>query len=212
MQALVIIDVQNDFCPGGKLAVPNGNEVVKPVNSLSPYFPVVIQTQDWHPLDHTSFATNHAEKEPYETIELDYGTQVLWPNHCVIGSRGADFHSELDTTHTHLIIRKGYRTSIDSYSAFYENDQKTSTGLKGYLQEMDVDTVFLAGLATDFCVKWTALDAIKEGFEVYVIEDAVKGIDLNGSVKEAIKEMMVSGIKFTNSSKVKDFFQSLYGV
>lgn len=212
MQALIIIDIQNDFCPGGKLTVPNGDEVVKPVNSLSPYFPVVVQTQDWHPLDHTSFAANHPEKEPYETVELDYGIQVLWPNHCVIGSRGADFHPELDTTHTHLIIRKGYRTTIDSYSAFYENDQKTSTGLKGYLKEMDVDTVFLAGLATDFCVKWTALDAIKEGFEVYVIEDAVRGIDLNGSVKEAIKEMMVSGIKFTNSTKVKDFFQSLYGV
>ena len=212
MQALIIIDVQNDFCPGGKLPVPNGDEVIEPINSLSSYFPLVIQTQDWHPLDHASFASNHSDKKPYETIELHYGTQVLWPNHCVIGSRGAAFHPELDITRTHLTIRKGYRTAIDSYSAFFENDQKTPTGLKGYLKEMNIDTVFLAGLATDFCVKWTALDATKEGLEVYVIDDAVKGIDLEGSVEKAKNEMRISGVKFTDSLKVLSFFQSLYGV
>lgn len=212
MHALIIVDVQNDFCPGGRLAVPNGDEVIPPINRISSLFPVVVQTQDWHPANHASFASNHEGKKPYDTIELDYGTQVLWPNHCVQGSRGADFHPDLHMLNTHLIIRKGYRTSIDSYSAFYENDHSTTTGLKGFLKEMGVETLFFTGLATDFCVKWSALDAVQEGFQAYLVEDAVRGIDLDGSVDTAMKEMAVAGIKFTTSDQVSDYLTELYGL
>lgn len=200
MYALLIIDVQNDFCPGGKLAVPNGDAVIAPINQLSRLFDCVVQTQDWHPIDHTSFASNHNDKDPYDSIQLPYGDQILWPNHCVQESRGADFHSGLENKNTNMIIRKGFRKGIDSYSAFFENDKTTSTGLKGYLDSLDVTTVFIAGLATDFCVKWSALDAIKCGYKTYLIGDAVRGIDIDNSVELAMKEMYESGVEFINSS------------
>lgn len=196
MYALLIIDVQNDFCTGGKLAVPDGDEVVPPINRLSPYFEYVIQTQDWHPISHTSFAANHKDKNAYDTINLGYGEQVLWPNHCVQGSRGAEFHPDLETIHTNTIIRKGFRPDVDSYSAFYENDKATSTGLKGHLDSLNISTVFICGLATDFCVKWTALDSVRSGYKTYLICDATKGIDIENSVEIAMKEMYDAGVEF----------------
>ncbi len=212
MHALIIVDVQNDFCPGGDLAVPNGDSIIKPINKISGYFRYVIQTQDWHPENHSSFASQYDDKDAFESIEMDYGTQVLWPDHCVQGSVGAEFHPDLDTTRTNLIIRKGFRTSIDSYSAFYENDKTTSTGLAGYLKSLEIKTLFFTGLATDFCVKWSVIDAIKEGFEVYLVEDAVGGIDLNDSVDSALKEMKLNGVKFTNSAHVINYLTKLYGL
>lgn len=199
MEALVIIDVQNDFCPGGKLPVPDGDEVVPLINSLLPYFNQVIQTQDWHPLDHSSFSSNHKGKSEYETISLSYGEQLLWPDHCVQGTQGAEFHPGLNTEESRLIVRKGFRKEIDSYSAFFENDQKTKTGLDGFLSSLGIKTLFLCGLATDFCVKWSALDARNLGYEVYVLEDAVRAIDLNGSKASAISEMKDAGVKFITS-------------
>lgn len=193
MDALLIVDVQNDFCPGGALEVPNGDEVVPVINKLSRHFEHVIQTQDWHPGGHSSFASSHSGKDPFSTIEMPYGEQVLWPDHCVQGSRGSEFHPDLNTTRTQLIIRKGFRKAIDSYSAFYENDNKTTTGLVGYLKERGIDTLFACGLATDFCVKWSVIDGLKEGFNVTVIEDAVRGIDMDGSVEQAWKEMEEAG-------------------
>lgn len=202
MEALIIIDVQNDFCPGGKLAVPKGDEIIPIINSLLPRFSHVVQTQDWHPRDHLSFASNHPGKSEYESVQLSYGDQVLWPDHCVQGTNGADFHPELITDHTQLIIRKGFRKEIDSYSAFFENDQKTKTGLDGFLKNLEIKKLFLCGLATDFCVKWTALDAIKLEYEVHLIEDAVAAIDLNGSEAAAINEMESSGVHFVSSEKL----------
>jgi nicotinamidase/pyrazinamidase len=195
MKALLIIDVQNGFCPGGSLEVSDGDRIIPVINKLSNKFETVIQTQDWHPNGHSSFASVHENKMPFETIEMSYGTQVLWPDHCVQGSPGAEFHSGLDTRQTQLIIRKGFRRKIDSYSAFYENDQITSTGLSGYLQERQIEQLFLTGLALDFCVKWSALDGLKEGFDVTVIEDAVKGIDIDGSLGQAWNEMQDAGAK-----------------
>lgn len=202
MEALIIIDIQNDFCPGGKLAVPKGDEIIPTINSLLPRFSHVVQTQDWHPHDHLSFASNHPGKSEYESVQLSYGDQVLWPDHCVQGTTGADFHPELITDHTQLTIRKGFRKKIDSYSAFFENDQKTKTGLDGFLKNLGIKKLFLCGLATDFCVKWTALDAIKLEYEVHLIEDAVAAIDLNGSEAAAIKEMESSGVHFVSSEKL----------
>ncbi len=202
MEALLIIDIQNDFCPGGALAVPGGNEVIPVINSLSEQFDVVIQTQDWHPRGHYSFASSRKGKTPFETVEMPYGEQVLWPDHCVQGTAGADFHPDLITIHSQLIIRKGFRREIDSYSAFFENDNKTTTGLSGYLRERGVTKLYMTGLATDFCVKWSALDGISEGFEVFVIEDAVRGIDLEGSVEQAWLEMENAGAKIIASSDV----------
>lgn len=202
MEALLIIDIQNDFCPGGALAVPGGNEVIPVINSLSEQFDVVIQTQDWHPRGHYSFASSRKGKTPFETVEMPYGEQVLWPDHCVQGTAGADFHPDLITIHSQLIIRKGFRREIDSYSAFFENDNKTTTGLSGYLRERGVTKLYMTGLATDFCVKWSALDGISEGFEVFVIEDAVRGIDLEGSVEQAWREMENAGAKIIASSDV----------
>jgi nicotinamidase/pyrazinamidase len=199
MKALLIVDVQNDFCPGGALAVPEGNSIIPVINTLSQTFDNVIQTQDWHPKEHSSFASSHANKEPYSTTEMPYGKQVLWPDHCVQGSEGAAFHPDLETIRTQLIIRKGFRKGIDSYSAFYENDQKTTTGLAGYLNEQGIKELYVTGLASDFCVKWSVLDGIGEGFDVYVIEDAVKGIDIEGSVKQAWKEMTDAGAKKISS-------------
>lgn len=202
MRALLIIDVQNDFCPGGSLAVPNGDQVIPVINSLIPHFDHVLQTQDWHTPGHLSFASSNEQKNPFETIKTDYGDQVLWPDHCVQGSEGAEFHPDLNTTQSELILRKGFRREIDSYSAFFENDHETMTGLTAYLHERNIDTLYLAGLATDFCVKWSAIDGAKQGFNIYVIEDAVKGIDLEGSVDAAWREMKENGVKKTNSSEI----------
>lgn len=199
MHALLIVDVQNDFCPGGALEVPNGDQVVPVINRLSKHFDHVIQTQDWHPKGHSSFASSHPDKDPFSVIDMPYGEQVLWPDHCVQGSEGAEFHSDLVTTRTQLIIRKGFRKEIDSYSAFYENDNQTPTGLAGYLRERGIDTLYVCGLATDFCVKWSVLDGLKEGFDVTVIEDAVKGIDMEGSVAAAWEEMEEAGAERVTS-------------
>lgn len=196
MKALVIVDVQNDFCPGGALEVPGGDEIIKPINNLLPEFDCVVQTQDWHPAQHLSFASNHEDKDPFEEIEMEYGTQVLWPDHCVQGTKGAEFHPDLKTNPTQVIVRKGFREHIDSYSAFFENDHETITGLHGYLQERNVDELVITGLATDFCVKWTGLDAAKLGYKVTLIKNAVRGIDINGSVDAAMKEMKEAGVSF----------------
>ena len=199
MKALLIVDIQNDFCPGGALAVPDGNRIIPVVNKLAEQFDHVLMTQDWHPAGHHSFASSHSGKEPFETIEMPYGEQVLWPDHCVQGTTGADFHPTLNTTHAELIIRKGFRRQIDSYSGFFENDHETGTGLTGYLRDRGFDTLYIAGLATDFCVKWTALDALKEGFGVSVVRDAVAGIDIDGSVKTAWQEMRDAGVQEVHS-------------
>lgn len=204
MDALVIVDLQNDFCPGGALEVPEGDQIVPLVNKLVEHFDHVIQTQDWHPNGHQSFASSHPEHDPFAVIEVDYGEQVLWPDHCVQGSEGAEFHPDLDTTPTELIIRKGFRREIDSYSAFYENDGTTTTGLAGYLREREIDTLYLCGLATDFCVKWSAVDGRKEGFDVYVIEDATRGIDQEGSLAQAWEEMNEAGVQVVSSDAALD--------
>lgn len=203
MKALLIVDVQNDFCPGGKLAVPDGDAVVPVINTLINRFDIIIQTQDWHPSNHSSFASNHEDMEPYSTIELDYGTQVLWPDHCIQGSKGAEFHPELNTKKTQVIIRKGFRKNIDSYSTFFENDQTTVTGLSGYLRERDIKEVYTTGLASDFCVKWSVLDGIDEGFKMYLVEDAVRGIDLNGSLQNALAEMREKGALLITSDQIE---------
>ena len=192
---LLVIDTQNDFCPGGALAVEQGDQVVPVVNRLVRRFRHVVLTQDWHPRGHVSFASSHAGRRPYETITLPYGEQVLWPDHCVPGTPGAEFHPALDTRTASLIVRKGYDPAIDSYSALYENDHRTSTGLAGYLRERGLRRLFLAGLATDFCVQYSALDARRLGFEVHVIEDAVRGIDLEGSLARAWQAMEASGVR-----------------
>jgi nicotinamidase/pyrazinamidase len=199
MDALLIVDVQNDFCPGGALEVPNGDEVVPVINQLSQAFDYVVQTQDWHPEDHSSFASSHEGREPFETIQMDYGEQVLWPDHCIQGSEGAEFHPELNTLPSQLIIRKGFRREIDSYSAFYENDHQTPTGLKSYLKERNIDQLYVAGLATDFCVKWSVTDGLDEGFSVHVVEDAVRGIDVEGSLDAAWNEMTEKGAETVHS-------------
>jgi nicotinamidase/pyrazinamidase len=179
---LLVVDVQNDFCPGGALAVPRGDEVVPPINRLAVRFEHVVLTQDWHPPAHLSFASAHPGKNPYETIEVSYGTQVLWPDHCVQGTHGAQLRDDLQIDRAELVLRKGYDREIDSYSAFYENDRTTHTGLAGYLRERGLRRVFLAGLALDFCVRYSAEDAHREGFGVVVIEDACRGIDVGGSM------------------------------
>jgi nicotinamidase/pyrazinamidase len=202
MKALLIVDVQNDFCPGGALEVPNGDQIIPAINRLSEHFDVVIQTQDWHPEGHSSFASSHQGKEPFEAIEMPYGEQVLWPDHCVQNSGGSDFHPDLKTNRSQLIIRKGFRKEIDSYSAFYENDNSTTTGLTGYLKERGIDTLYAVGLATDFCVKWSVIDGIKEGFTVFVVEDAVKGIDIEGSVDQAWDEMLDKGAQKVRSKEL----------
>jgi len=191
---LIIVDVQNDFCTGGALAVPGGEKVVPAINRIAERFENVVLTQDWHPADHVSFVSNHPRKRPYDTIELSYGSQVLWPDHCVQGSSGADFHHGLETFRASLVVRKGFRRHIDSYSAFYENDKKTSTGLAGYLRERDLKTLFFAGLAFDFCVRYSAEDARNAGFDAVVIEEACRGIDLDGSVATTHRSLKSLGI------------------
>lgn len=202
MSALLVVDLQNDFCPGGALAVPGGDAVVPRVNALAARFEHVLMTQDWHPPGHLSFASAHPGKAPFETVELAYGTQILWPDHCVQGTGGAAFHGGLRLDHAELILRKGFRREIDSYSAFFENDHRTPTGLGGYLRERGLDTLYLAGLATDFCVKYSALDGVAQGFTVYVVEDAVRGIDTDGSLAQAWKEMRQAGVRVVTSEAV----------
>jgi nicotinamidase/pyrazinamidase len=192
---LLVIDVQNCFVPGGSLAVPKGDEVVPMINRLARSFPHVVLSQDWHSADHVSFASQHPGKKPFETIDLPYGRQVLWPDHCVQGSEGAALVKELDVPKAELIIRKGYHRDVDSYSAFLEADGKTPTGLSGYLKTRGIKRCFVAGLATDFCVAWTAMDARKLGFEAYVIEDACRGIDTQGSLAKAWADMKKAGVK-----------------
>ncbi len=202
MEALMIVDVQNDFCPGGALEVPNGDQVVPVINKLTNKFDNIVQTQDWHPKGHSSFASTYEGKKPFETTKLDYGEQVLWPDHCVQNTSGAAFHPDLITKPSQMIVRKGFRKHIDSYSAFYENDHKTKTGLTGYLKDRNIDTLYVSGLATDFCVKWSVIDGCKEDFNVFVIEDAIKGIDIDGSVDQAVKEMKDAGAIFVKSGDV----------
>jgi nicotinamidase/pyrazinamidase len=199
--ALIVIDVQNDFCPGGALAVPKGDEIVPLVNRLIGQFQHVVLTQDWHPKGHSSFASTH-RGDPFATIKLGYGDQTLWPDHCVQGTKGAEFHRDLVARESELILRKGFRKEIDSYSAFYENDRATKTGLNGYLRDRGLKRLFLCGLATDFCVAWSALDGRREGFPIIVVEDACRAIDLNGSLTAARGEMLKAGITLSNSSQI----------
>lgn len=193
--ALLVVDVQRGFTPGGNLAVANADQIIPNINLLGQYFQNIILTQDWHPENHISFADNHPAKAAYDSIQLDYGTQVLWPKHCVQGTVDAELHPDLNLPQAQLIIRKGFDSRIDSYSAFMEADQKTTTGLAGYLRERGIDTVFVVGIATDFCVAWTAIDACKLGFKTFVIADASKGIDLNGSLQHAWQDMLAHGVK-----------------
>lgn len=195
--ALIAIDIQNDFCPGGALAVAGGDEVVPLVNALMAKFAVRVLTQDWHPANHSSFAANHEGAAPFSVTEMPYGPQVLWPVHCVQGTPGAAFHPGLATDPADLVIRKGFRAAIDSYSAFFENDHRTPTGLEGYLRSRGVTDLTLAGLATDFCVAYSAIDAARLGFGVTVIESACRAIDLNGSLAAAREEMRAAGVRLT---------------
>ncbi len=197
--ALLIIDVQNDFCPGGALAVAGGDEVVVVIHKIAPFFEHVILTQDWHTPGHQSFASAHAGKQPFEQVELSYGAQTLWPDHCVQGSQGAEFHPALQLPQAELILRKGFRSEIDSYSAFFENDRATATGLAGYLRERGLARVFLAGLAYDYCVGFSALDARRLGFPAVIVQDACRAIDLNGSVHRMEAEFASAGVEILDS-------------
>jgi nicotinamidase/pyrazinamidase len=193
--AFVVVDVQNCFTPGGSLAVKGGDEIVPLINKIARGFQNVVLTQDWHTPGHISFASSHPGKKPFETIKLPYGNQVLWPDHCVQGTEGAAIHKGIDIPHAQLVIRKGHNPKVDSYSAFIEADGKLKTGLDGYLKGRGIKTVFVAGLATDFCVGWTAIDARKLGLNAYVIEDACRGIDTQGSLAAAWKSMEKAGVK-----------------
>lgn len=193
-EALIVIDVQNDFCPKGALAVAGGDEIISQINGLMDEFQTVVLTQDWHPANHASFAANHPGAEPFSLMEMPYGSQVLWPTHCVQGTRGAEFHAALRTDPAQLVIRKGFRPGIDSYSAFFENDRTTATGLEGYLKTRGVASVTLVGLATDYCVAYSALDAVRLGFRATVLESACRAIDLNGSLAAARADMRAAGV------------------
>jgi nicotinamidase/pyrazinamidase len=199
---LLVIDVQNDFCPGGALAVPGGDEVIAPIHRIAPRFEHIVLTQDWHPANHSSFAASHAGKKPYDSIELAYGVQTLWPQHCVQGTPGAEFHPALQLTRAELILRKGFRPQIDSYSAFFENDRTTSTGLAGYLSERGLKRVFLAGLAFDYCVGFSALDARRLGLGAFVVRDACRAIDLNGSVAAMNAEFASAAVNVIDSAEL----------
>lgn len=192
---LVVVDVQYDFLPGGSLAVAGGHEVIPLINKLGRKFPNVVMTQDWHPADHISFASNHPGARPFEVIDLPYGPQVLWPDHCVWQTHGAELSADLDLPHAQLTIRKGYNEVVDSYSGFQEADRRTKTGLEGYLRERGLRRLFVTGLATDFCVAWTALDARAAGFTTYVVEDATRAIDASGSLLRAWKDMAAAGVE-----------------
>ena len=197
---LLATDVQNDFCPGGALAVGDGDAVIEPIHRAAQHFQHVILTQDWHTPDHNSFASVHPGKKPFEQIELSYGSQTLWPDHCVQGTAGADFHPSLQLTRAELILRKGFRRAIDSYSAFFENDRTTATGLAGYLHERGNNRVFLTGLAYDYCVGYSALDARRLGFPAVVLRDACRSIDLNGSVAAIEQEFAAAGVQLMNTA------------
>jgi nicotinamidase/pyrazinamidase len=199
---LIVVDVQYDFLPGGALAVPDGNAVIAPINRLAEAFRHVVLTQDWHPQRHASFASSHPGKQPSEVTDLHYGSQVLWPDHCVQGTSGAEIAQDLDIPHAQLVIRKGYNAGIDSYSGFKEADRQTSTGLEGYLKERGFCRVVCAALALDFCVAWTALDAASAGFETCVIEDASRAIDTNGSLAKALNELSAAGVRIIGSTQV----------
>ncbi len=198
----LIIDVQNDFCPGGALAVAGGDETVPVINTLSAAFDNIVLTQDWHPAGHSSFASAHPGKSPFEMVEMPYGAQNLWPDHCVQGTQGAQFHPDLHTDKAQMIIRKGFRADIDSYSAFFENDQKTPTGLNGYIHDQDFKRVFMAGLATDYCVGFSALDGKGLGFEVFVIEDACRAINMAGSLDGMKEHFHAQGVTMLHSGDV----------
>ena len=193
--ALIVIDVQNDFCPGGLLAVAGGDEILPRINGLMGEFDVRVLTQDWHPADHLSFAANHQGAQAFSVTQMPYGPQVLWPVHCVQGSPGAEFHPDLATDPADIVIRKGFRAAIDSYSAFFENDHTTPTGLEGYLRNRGIEDLTLVGLATDFCVAYSALDAARLGFGVTVLQGATRAIDLNGSLAEALRLMQAAGVR-----------------
>lgn len=197
---LIVVDVQNCFVPGGSLAVKEGDQIVPLINKLAKGFQNVVMTQDWHTADHVSFASQHAGKKPFEAVKLPYGNQVLWPDHCVQGTEGAALVKNLDIPHAQLVIRKGYHKNVDSYSAFMEADGKTATGLGGYLRQRGIKRVFVVGLATDFCVAWTAMDARKQGFEAYVIEDACRGIDAQGSLAKSWAAMKAAGVRRIQST------------
>ena len=192
--ALIVIDMQYDFCPGGALGVPEGDSIVPGINALMAQFPAVILTQDWHPAGHSSFASSHDGKAPFDMVDMPYGPQVLWPDHCVQGSQGAAFHEGLDTDRADLIIRKGYNPAIDSYSAFFENDHTTPTGLHGYLQTRGIDDLTMVGLATDFCVNFSAVDAARLGYRVTLRQELTRGIDLDGSLNAAVAGMREAGV------------------
>ena len=192
--ALLVIDVQNDFCEGGALAVEKGSEVVEPINVLMKSFETIVFSQDWHPKDHQSFASNHANKQPFDMVEMPYGRQVLWPEHCLQGSSGAKFHEKIEVNRAHMIVRKGFRHEIDSYSAFFENDHETATGLDGYLKSKGLKSVTICGLALDFCVFYTAMDAAKLGYDVTVETKACRAIDLDGSLEAAMTAMKAAGV------------------
>jgi nicotinamidase/pyrazinamidase len=191
---LIVVDVQNDFCTGGALAVPHGDAVIEPIHRAAPLFEHIVLTQDWHPANHTSFAATHPGRRPFESIELDYGAQTLWPPHCVQGTHGAEFHAALDLPRAELILRKGFRPRIDSYSAFFENDRTTRTGLAGYLRERGLTRAFFVGLAYDFCVGYSALDARRLGLEAIILRDACRAIDLNGSAVKIEAEFQEAGV------------------
>ncbi|MGW8182478.1 MAG: bifunctional nicotinamidase/pyrazinamidase [Burkholderiales bacterium] len=200
---LILVDIQNDFMPGGALAVPKGDEIVPLVNRLATRFHWVVAAQDWHPPGHASFASEYPGKKPFETIRLSYGDQVLWPDHCVQGSEGAAFHSALSLAPAQLVVRKGYRREVDSYSVFVEADRTTPTGLAGWLREVGIRRLWFGGLATDFCVLWSTLDARAAGFEATVIEDACRAIDLNGSLDAAWRKMSAAGVKRTRADALQ---------
>lgn len=193
-EALIVIDVQNDFCPGGALAVAEGDQIINRINMLMGEFQTVVLTQDWHPADHSSFASNHAGSAPFETLTMSYGPQTLWPDHCIQGTVGADFHRDLRTDPAQLVIRKGFRSAIDSYSAFFENDRSTTTGLIGYLSARSVRSVTFVGLATDYCVAYSALDAVRLGLKATVLLGACRGIDLGGSMAAMTEQMRAAGV------------------
>jgi nicotinamidase/pyrazinamidase len=199
---LIVIDLQNDFCPGGALAVAGGDEIVPLVNRLIGSFEHVVLTQDWHPAGHSSFASTHAGQAPFAAVQMAYGSQTLWPDHCVQGTPGAEFHRDLAWTKAELVIRKGFRKAIDSYSAFYENDRKTPTGLAGYLRERGLTKLALVGLATDFCVAYSALDAARLGFDTTVLLDACRAIDLNGSLATARRQMQLAGVSLGEAARL----------
>ena len=192
---LIAVDVQNCFLPGGSLAVKDGDQVIPVINRMAKSFANVVMTQDWHTPDHISFASAHPGKKPFEMIKLDYGDQILWPDHCVQGTSGADISKDVSIPHAQLVVRKGFHRNMDSYSGFFEADHKTPTGLGGYLTQRGINKVFVAGLATDFCVAWTAIDARNSGFETYVVEDACRGIDTQGSLEKAWADMLQAGVR-----------------